>query len=84
MRIFTLILPIFYFAYWLIYQTNPFSLVWFVIIYIALFLFEMLIASILKGSSKIIKEKSISIDKQIKEFDRRLKVIEEEKMRENK
>jgi hypothetical protein len=76
MRIFTLILPIFYFSYWLIYKIKPFSLIWFILIYLVLFLFEMIITAIIKGSSKVIKDKSLNIDEKISGFDKRLNLLE--------
>jgi hypothetical protein len=38
----------------------------------------MSIATIIKGSSKVIKEKSVDIDNQIKAFDKRLKLLEKQ------
>jgi len=76
MRIFALILPIFYFSYWLIYKTKPFSLILFILIYGIIFLIEMIIAGIISGSSEVIEEKAIDIDEEIRSFDNRLKYIE--------
>lgn len=71
------IIAAFYFVYWVYYNQQPFSIWWLVLIYLAIFIFLSTITSILKGSSKAIEKKAYDIDDKIKDFERRLKCVEE-------
>jgi pilus assembly protein TadC len=71
------ILAMFFFGYWIVKDSKPFSIWILIAIYFGVYIFEMIITSILKKSEKTIKEKSVEIDNFVKDTDKRLKKLEE-------
>ncbi len=66
----------FYFVYWIVHNSTPFSVWWIIGIYILIYIFEILITSILKKSSDKIEEKAKDIDETIEGFNNRLNKLE--------
>ena len=71
------IIVVFYFAYWLMYNQQPFSLWILIIVYVIAYLFLSFLTSIIKKSSDKIKEDALDIKDTIKRFEDRLKKLED-------
>jgi len=72
------ILLMFYFTYWIVHDKLPFSIYWIVGLSILIFIFETIITSILKATSKSIKKSSDKIGDIVEGFDNRLTKLEDE------
>ena len=70
------IIVAFYFGYWIFHNTTPFSFWWIALIYICLFIFETIIASIMKTSSEKMEEVGKDIKEITKGFEKRLSEVE--------
>ena len=73
----------FFFLYWIVHDATPFSIWWIIIICLAMFLFESVIASILEGFSTTIKKSSIEINKLAEGFEERLNKLENDAKRDD-
>jgi F0F1-type ATP synthase membrane subunit b/b' len=72
------IILVFYFAYWLIHNSKPFS-IWILIVgYVIAYFFLSFIAAVMNKSADKIKEESKNIEATIKRFERRLENLEKD------
>ena len=70
------IILVFYFAYWLIYNSKPFSIWILIVVYVLAYLFLSFITGVINKSADKIKEESKNIETTIKGFERRLESLE--------
>lgn len=66
----------FFFGYWIVHDTIPFSIWWIILIYIGVFLFETILASIFKETTKKMSKTANEIKDTINGFERRLNRLE--------
>jgi len=71
------IIALFYFGYWIVHNSQPFSIWWLVIMYICLYILNMILISIIKCSSKVMEKAGKDIKEHISSFDKRLKKVED-------